>query len=448
MKSSFFNCLKDSNIIKNSEYNYNKISTDTRTIQKGDFYIPLKGENFDGEKFIETAVEIGACGFMTVNSETAKKYLNDTRIKTLILVPETRAAYMELAAKRIEEIGCTVIGITGSSGKTTTKEMVNAVVSAEFRTWKTKLNHNNEIGFCQTVFEAPYNTEVLIIEMGMRGLGEIELIAQYAKPDIGIITNVGTAHIGRLGSQDNIAAAKCELTKYIKPDGIFIANNNALIKMHNEFSGCTKYYSINDVTIQEQHVGYSRFEYEGYEYELPIEGAHNIENALAAINTGLFLGMPQKSVRKGLRSFETIENRWNVEKIGGYEIINDSYNANPESMKATVGTVLDTYRSPVLVLGDMGELGNDSGKYHAQIGEFINSHPKITPETVVLTVGELSKEISKKITNCVTKNFENITQAAEYILKNKNIGNILFFKASHSMKFEEIINKIREKGEI
>lgn len=448
MKSSFFDCLKNSNTVKNDGYNYNKISTDTRTIQKGDFYIPLKGANFDGENFIEQAIETGAAGFLTTNAGTAEKYLNDERVKTVIVVPETRAAYMELAQKRIKELQCKVIGITGSSGKTTTKEMVNAVVSQDFKTWKTKLNHNNEIGFCQTVFEAPEETEVLIIEMGMRGLGEIELIAQYAQPDIGIITNVGVAHIGRLGSQDNIAEAKCELTKHIKDNGIFIAHDNELIKQHNKFEGLTKYYSIKDVTVKEQHVGYSRFEYEGVEYELPIEGVHNIENALAAINAGLFLGMPEKDVWKGLRSFETIENRWNVEKIGGYEIINDSYNANPDSMKATVGTVLDTYEAPVLVLGDMGELGEDAAKYHAQIGEFINSHPKVTPKTMVLTVGELSKEISKKITNCVTKNFENITQAAEYILKNKNIGNILFFKASRSMKFEEMINKIKEKGEI
>ncbi len=448
MKSSFFECLKSKNIIKNDEYSYKKISTDTRTVQKDDFYIPLKGANFDGEKFIEQAIEIGAAGFLTTNQKTAEKYADDERVKTIIIVTDTRAAYMELAQNRIEKLKFKVVGITGSSGKTTTKEIVYAVLSEDFKCWKTKLNHNNEIGFCQTVFDAPEDTEFLILEMGMRGLGEIELIAEYAKPDIGIITNVGSAHIGRLGSLENIASAKCELTKYIKPEGIFIAYNNSLIKEYNRFQGRTKYYSLKDVTVLEQHVGYSRFEYEGYVYELPIEGSHNIENALAAINAGLFSGMSAQNIKKGLRSFKTIENRWNVEKIGGYEIINDCYNANPESMKATVGTILDTYESPVLVLGDMGELGQAAPEYHAKIGEFINTHPQTTQKTVVLTVGELSKEISKKITNCITKNFENITQATEYILKNKNIGNILFFKASRSMKFEEIINKIKEKGEI
>ncbi len=446
MKSSFFNCLKNKNIIKNTEFEYKKISTDTRAVQIDDFYIPLKGEHFDGEDFIEKAIEIGAKGFLTTNNNTALKYINDERVKTIIVVPKSRAAYMELARERIKNLNCKVIGITGSSGKTTTKEMVNTVLSKNYKTWKTKLNHNNEIGFCQTVFDAPNGTEILILEMGMRGLGEIELISEYAQPDIGIITNVGNAHIGRLGSQDNIAAAKCELTKYIKDNGIFIAHNNPMIKKYNQFKGFVKYYSIEDTDIFEQHIGYSRFRYEGFEYELPIEGTHNIENALAAINTGIFLGMPEKNIWEGLRSFETIENRWNVEKIGGYKVINDSYNANPDSMKAAIGTVLDTYETPVLVLGDMGELGKDAKKYHAQVGEFINTHPKTSQNTVVLTVGELSKEISKQITNCVTKNFETIAQATEYILKNRNIGNILFFKASRAMKFEEIINKL--KGDI
>ncbi len=447
MKSSFFYCLKSGNIIKREEYSYKKISTDTRTIETDDFYIPLKGENFDGENFIEQAVNQGAAGFLTANKNTAEKYIDDTRVKTIILVPDTKIAYMELAEHRIKEAGYKVIGITGSSGKTTTKEMVNTVISESFNTWKTKLNHNNEIGFCQTVFEAPEDTHILIIEMGMRGIGEIDLIAKYAKPDIAIITNIGTAHIGRLGSMENIARAKCEITRYIKPDGIFIARNNDLIKKYSEFKGSTKYYSINDVIIKEQHVGYSRFEYEGFEYELPIEGAHNIENALAAINTGLFIGIPPRTILNGLRKFETIENRWNVEKIDGFEVINDAYNANPESMKATVGTILDMYDEPVLVLGDMGELGENSAAYHANIGRFINNHPRTNKNTVVLTVGELSKEISKQITNCITKNFDNITQAADYILKNKNIGNILFFKASRAMKFEEIINKLKGKGE-
>ena len=418
------------------------ISTDSRNISSNDIYLPLKGEKFDGHNFINDALKKGARGYFT-----SDKNLTSPDAKFILYVENTLEAYLKIASYYKTKINPITIAVTGSSGKTTTKEMMASVAAEKYKTHKSILNHNNEIGLCQTMLSMGEDTEVLIVEMGMRGFGEIELLSKYAKPDIAIITNIGTAHIGRLGSMENIARAKCEITRYIKPDGIFIARNNDLIKKYSEFKGSTKYYSINDVIIKEQHVGYSRFEYEGFEYELPIEGAHNIENALAAINTGLFIGIPPRTILNGLRKFETIENRWNVEKIDGFEVINDAYNANPESMKATVGTILDMYDEPVLVLGDMGELGENSAAYHANIGRFINNHPRTNKNTVVLTVGELSKEISKQITKCITKNFDNITQAADYILKNKNIGNILFFKASRAMKFEEIINKLKGKGE-
>ncbi len=443
MERSILTGLQNSKIVKDCGNNFAQISTDTRTLSEGDFYLPLKGENFDGEKFIDAAIQAGAVGFLTTNSEYAEKYVTDDRVKFIAVVPDTRVAYLELAAKRIKDKGFKVVGITGSSGKTTTKEMVFAVLSSVFKVHKTALNHNNEIGFCQTVFEAPDDTQVLIVEMGMRGLGEIELIARFAAPDISIVTNVGTAHIGRLGSRENIAKAKCEIALFTKPEGVFIAKEDALIKSTVEFSGAQKYYSINDAEILKKEVGFTKFKYQSYEYDLPIEGFHNVENSMAAINAGLCLGMTQLQIFEGLRNFKTIENRWNVEKFKGVEIINDCYNANPESMKATISTILDLYNSPVFVLGNMGELGEDSVKYHEEIGLYLNNHSKLSKNSMVITVGELAKSISEKITKCETVAFLNNFQAADYILKNDNIGNILFFKASRSMKFEEIINKIK-----
>ena len=173
------------------------ISTDTRTIKKGDFYLPLKGASFDGEKFITQALEKGAVGaFCTKDGGNLQ-------------VTDTLTAYLELANYRRKKLNFKVVAITGSSGKTTTKELVASTLSEKFKTFKTPLNHNNEIGFCQTIFETPDDTEVLVLEMGMRGLGEIELLSKYSEPDITIISNVGTAHIGRLGSRENIAKAKC-----------------------------------------------------------------------------------------------------------------------------------------------------------------------------------------------------------------------------------------------
>lgn len=430
--------LTDAQILSGSDKDLkteiDTFSTDTRVIKKGDFYIPLKGERFDGEKFIETAVQNGAAGYFTTGDTVME---NTPALK----VKDTKEAYLKLANYRRKQVNPKVVMITGSSGKTTTKELVYSVCAQKFNTVKTALNHNNEIGFCQTVFSISDNTEVLIIEAGMRALGEIELISKYAEPDISIISNVGTAHIGRLGSKENIARAKCEITKYQKPDGVLIAHDNDLIRQFVEFEGEKIYYSVRDTKIIKKEIGYSEFEYKNEVYSLNIEGDYNIENSISAIETGKQLGIEHNLISKGLREYKPIEKRWETENIGGYNIINDSYNANPDSMKATLDTVLDLYDNIVIILGDMGELGDNAVKYHKQIGEFINKKNKTHPK--ILTVGELSKNITDMISVCFTKNFENNKEISRYILDNIEIGTTIFLKASRSMKFEEILTHLK-----
>ena len=432
--------LTDANIIskngKEQETEINNFSTDTRTIKKNDFYIPLKGERFDGEKFIDKAVENGAAGYFTTGDTVIG---NAAALK----VKNTKEAYLKLANYKRNTVNPKVIMITGSSGKTTTKELVYSVCTQKYKTVKTQLNHNNEIGFCQTVFSIEDNTEVLIIEAGMRGLGEIELISRYAEPDISIISNVGTAHIGRLGSRENIAKAKCEITKYQKPDGILIAHNDELIKNTTDFKGEKIYYSLKDTKIIKKEIGFSAFEYKNKKYNLNVEGDYNIENSLAAIETGYLLDIPYESILKGLEEYKPIEKRWEIEKAGGYNVINDSYNANPDSMKAAADTVLDLYDNIVIVLGDMGELGEKEEYYHKKVGEHINSKNK--SKVSVLTVGHLAKNISDEIKTCFTKHFDSNQEAARYILANIKIGTTIFLKASRSMKFEEILMYL--KGE-
>ena len=182
------------------------VSTDTRTISDKDIYLPLKGETFDGEAFIDKAVENGAKAYFT-----SQNRIND-KADIVLKVKDTKEAYLKLAQYYRKKINPAVVGITGSAGKTTTKEMVYSVLSAKYKTHKTFSNHNNEIGFCQTVLSMPEDTQMLIVEMGMRGLGEIELITKYLNPDYAIVTNCGSAHVGRLGSLDNIAKAKCEIS--------------------------------------------------------------------------------------------------------------------------------------------------------------------------------------------------------------------------------------------
>lgn len=418
------------------------ISTDTRTIKQGDFYLPLKGASFDGEKFIDQAIEKGAVGAFCTKDCSANTFL--------IKVSDTLTAYLQLANYRRKKLNPIVVAITGSSGKTTTKELVASVMSEKYKTFKTPLNHNNEIGFCQTIFEAPDDTEVLVLEMGMRGLGEIELLSKYSEPDITIISNVGTAHIGRLGSRENIAKAKCEIVSHQsvnKDINVFIAHNDELIKKTVNYNGEKIYYSISDVNIIEKSAHYSKFEYQGNTYELNVGGNYNIENALSAINAGERLGLTTKQIQDGLKKYKPIEKRWEAVgvNINGHTInvINDSYNANPESMRAFVDTIFELYKDYSLILGDMGELGENEIKYHRELGEYINSKKNLNPQTKVISIGTLSKNITDSIKNCETKHFETIEDAIPYLKSSIIPPTTLFLKASRSMKFEKIIELLK-----
>lgn len=412
-----------------------EISTDTRTIKQGDFYLPLKGASFDGEKFIAQAIEKGADAYLT----TANKHYGVSYIKT----DDTKEAYLKIANYARKKYNPKVIGITGSSGKTTTKEMVYSVLKEHFKTHKTYSNHNNEIGFCQTTLSMPEDTEVLIVEMGMRGLGEIELISKFAEPDYTIITNAGSAHIGRLGSLENIAKAKCEITKYQNPKGVFIALNQERIKNQVDFSGKKIYYSTDDVKILEKRPSYSKFVFYNNEYELNVEGDYNIENSLSAIILGTELGMSYEEIKRGLASYHPIEKRWEVEEVKGFKIINDSYNANPESMKASVSTFIELYDNPLVVLGNMGELGDNEESLHREVGRFLAE--KNIKNVKYFTVGNLAAKIGEELGKAGfdVKNFNNTDEVSRYILDNVNVGTTIFLKASRSMEFEKIIQNLK-----
>lgn len=428
--------LKD-NIFEAQKFN---ISTDTRTIKNTDIYLPLKGASFDGENFIDKAIEAGAKAYFTT-----KNYVSD-KAGLVLKVKNTLDTYLNFAKYYRNKINPITVAITGSSGKTTTKEIIYSVLSQKFKTQKTFSNHNNEIGFCQTVLGMDDDTQALIVEMGMRGLGEIELISTHLEPDFAIITNSGSAHIGRLGSLDNIATAKCEITKGLKNNGTFIALDQEIIKKHNTFKGEKIYYSIKNVEILEKAPSYSKFNYKGNIYELNVEGDYNIENSLSAIELGLKIGMTPDEIKKGLASYHPIEKRWEVEEIHGLKFINDSYNANPESMKASVKTFVELYKNPVVVLGNMGELGENEALYHRQVGEFLASLPN-SKNVKYLTVGNLAKEIGEelKLHGLSTEMFETTKDVSCYILENLNNSYTIFLKASRSMKFEEILDYIKKR---
>lgn len=413
------------------------ISTDTRTLKKGDTYLPLRGENFDGHNFIDKAVATGAFGYFTQDKFKINKEAN-----FVIYVENSLVAYLKLAKYIRDKINPYVIAITGSSGKTTTKEMLFSVFSTQFKTHKTALNHNNEIGLCQTMFSMPLDTEVLIVEMGMRNLGEIELLSKYSTPDTGIITNVGSAHVERLGTIKNIAIAKCEIAKGLKKDGLFIGVDCPKIKENLKFEGSKIFTNLADVKNIKTDIDFSEFEYENETYSLSLTGEYNISNALLVINAAKYKNVSVENIKKGLLSYKPIEKRWEKTVINGLTFINDSYNANPESMNAVLKAFLAVYPRPiVLVLGDMGELGKDEISYHKQVGEFLSKYDNNGIK--LLTVGALARHIARN-TTLENVEFKTNEECSKYIMENVEKGTIILLKASRLMKFEQIIEMVKK----
>lgn len=411
------------------------VSTDSRNISLDNVYLPLKGEKFDGHDFIKDAVEKGARGYFT-----SDKSLVFPEAKFVLYVEDTLEAYLKLALFYKEKVNPITVAITGSSGKTTTKEMMASVLAEKYKVHKSMLNHNNEVGLCQTMLSMPQDTEILVLEMGMRGLGEIELLSKYSKPDIAIIANTGTAHIGRLRSTKNIAIAKCEITHSLHKEGLLIAHDTELIRNMNTYEGKTLYEGLSSSCLKnvKLKVNSSEFEYKGFKYKLNVEGEHNIQNALFVINAALHLGVTAEKIASGLEKYKPIEKRWEISEISGLKVINDSYNSNPESLKAAISTFLSTQKSPrMLVLGDMGELGRREKMYHKQIGEFLDNFSDFQ----LVTVGPLARYIARG-TMHHAKKFNDSIGVADYIKKQAKENTVILFKASRFMKFEEIIKEL------
>ncbi len=412
------------------------VCTDTRKIKGGEIFLPLSGANFNGHDFIETALKNGAAGYFS-----AKKNLLFKDARVILEVKDPLQAYLRLASYYKKSINPITVAITGSSGKTTTKEMMASVLGEKFKIHKSALNHNNEIGLCETMLTMPEDTEVLIVEMGMRGLGEIKLLSDFAGPDLAVIVNSGTSHIGRLGSVENIAKAKCEITSGLHAEGMLIAQDNELIKKSNTYKGRVLYLNpkSDDLQILSINKEGSDFAYKNNEYHLNVEGEHNIQNALFVIEAATNLGMNPSDIAEGLRKYKSISQRWEVEEVRGFHVINDSYNANPDSVKASLRTFLNLYESPkMVVLGDMGELGEREVFYHEQIGKFLNDYDDVK----LVTVGKLAGHIASAFER-ESVSFEKNEDAAKYIFENAQEGTTILLKASRFMKFEQIIEELK-----
>lgn len=435
----------DATVLKEGTEDYNEysLSTDTRSIKAGEVYLPLRGENFDGHKFIKDAIKKGAAGIFV--DKDFYQDLSDYNNIFVLQVDNTLKALLNMATCYRRGLDAIVIGLTGSSGKTTTKEILYSVLSQKFNVHRSHMNYNNQIGVSKTILEASEETEILIVEMGMRGSGEIEELARHTIPDIGIITNVGTSHIGRLGSRENIAKAKTELLKHLdKLTGqAFLYVEDKMLKetAKKYYKGDTVFFGAdNDISVNSCNEDGMTFTYKNEDYEILIPGKHNVINSAVAIDVAKAFEMSHDDIAKGLKAYEPLFGRWEKQAVYNDSImINDAYNANPDSMKASIEAVISMYsgKEIVLVLGDMLELGDYEVEMHRIIGEWISTQPV----KKVLTVGRLGKIISDNINNndVEVNNFESSELASQYLNKIAPEHAVILLKGSRGVGLEAVL---------
>ncbi|HLS20143.1 MAG TPA: UDP-N-acetylmuramoyl-tripeptide--D-alanyl-D-alanine ligase [Bacillota bacterium] len=426
------------------------VSIDSRNIEGRTLFVPIVGENFNGHDFVEDAITKGAIAFFWDKSyDLPVNIPNDVAI---FYVNDTIDALQLLAKEHRKKINPFVVGITGSNGKTTTKDIVTAVINTSFKTYGTKGNFNNHIGLPLTIVNMPTNTEVLVLEMGMNDFGEIEQLSRLAEPDIGIIVNIGESHIEFLKSREGIAKAKLEIVSGLKEDGYLIVDGDEPLLQHLHEKPCTitcGYEQNNDVVISnvnQKSLTETTFQLtSGEKYTLPLVGTHNVLNASFAIAIGKRLKIKPKTIQQGLNNLQLTSMRMEFSQgQNGVTIINDAYNASPTSMRAAINIVkqLDEYSTKVLVLGDILELGDYGEQFHKDVAKTINR-----PISAVITYGELSQIISNHVAASSdmieTEHFTEADQLIDHLQQYLNEDTVILFKASRSMYFENLVKAIQ-----
>jgi UDP-N-acetylmuramoyl-tripeptide--D-alanyl-D-alanine ligase len=429
-----------------------RLSTDSRTTQAGDLFVALSGANFDGHKFVNDAFLRGAIGAV-VEKKWSGKMPPDF---VLLRVGNTLTAYQQIAAGYRHSLGLKVIAITGSNGKTSTKDFTASVLGRRYRVTKTEGNFNNHVGLPRTILEAGPEDEIAVWEIGMNHPGEIAPLAQLARPDVAIITNIGIAHIEFMGSREAIAQEKGELAASLGPDGTLILNaaDEFAETIARRSKARVVVAGIDRGAVQARDIVQrsSGAEFEIFEGAhrchaiLPVPGLHMVQNALLAVAAGRVFGISLEECAEGLASAPLAKARLQIKTIRGVQFIDDSYNANPDSTKAALRTLaeLETEGKRLAVLGAMAELGAESKHGHKEVGAAAAS----LGIDYLLALGPGAAEIAagaeaSGLTN--SRVVRNAAEAAELLDEVARPGDLVLVKGSRSARTERVLEEFSHR---
>ena len=436
----------------NGEAKITRVNTDSRTLRSGDLFVALRGDKFDGHRFVESAAKRGAVAVLVEH-----KWRGDVPASLAIIrADDTLVAYQKIAAGYRRSLPLKVIAITGSNGKTSTKDFLAAALSRRFRVTKTDGNFNNHVGLPRTMLEATAEDEIAVWEIGMNHPGEIAALAALATPDVAVITNVGVAHIEFMGTREAIAQEKGSLAAMIGPEGTVVLNaddpfSSAIAERTRAkiILAGTNGGSLCATDISQSASGSEFTILEGAHRcraQLPVPGLHMVQNALLAIAAGRVFGMSIEDCAAGLASAPLTKARLQIKNIHGVQFIDDSYNANPESMKAALATLveLETDGRHIAVLGQMGELGTESERGHREVGETAAA----LHVDQLITIGETGAAIARAAHDAGLEDSTAVGsagEAADLLAERVSAGDLVLVKGSRSARTELVLEEFAKR---
>ena len=432
------------------------VTIDSRKVEEGFLFVPMKGARVDGHTFIPQVMEKGA--LCTLSERNLSDAEGVSCALNYILVPSCEQALKDLAEHYRKTLGIKVVGITGSVGKTSTKEMIASVLSQKYNVLKTAGNFNNEIGLPLTIFNIREEHEVAVLEMGISDFGEMHRLAKIARPDICVITNIGLCHLENLGDRNGILRAKTEMFDYTEPNATLILNgdDDKLITVKEWEGRHPKYFGLSkelDAYAEDIHSLSLKgtkctlhFGDESFKAVIPIPGHHMVYNALAGALVGRELGLSCEEIKAGIEALVPVSGRNNLIETDNLLIIDDCYNANPISMKASLDVLATADTRKVAILGDMFELGENEKELHYEVGQ----HAAEKGIDLLICIGRLSENTAKGVSDArinTPSGVLHFATKAEFFTQMKTIlrtGDTILVKASHGMEFPEIVERLKE----